>query len=246
VRWKFWDRKWPTVFHVTHYKAGSQWIHKLLHACAPDRIVTPQDAGGHILGGPLRAGMIYPTVYLAKPAFDSVSLPHGSRRFVVVRDLRDTLVSLYFSLKHSHVLLDAKMASLRAELQARSQEDGLLWLLNGPEFTGIADIHASWVNSGEPLVHYEDLLDHDEAIFERVLIDQCGMPIAREQLRETVRRCRFEALTGRLRGEQDVASHERKGIAGDWRNHFTEEIDGAFDARYGPLLRRAVSLRQGS
>ena len=33
---------WPTVVHVTHWKAGSQWIYKILLGCVPDRIVPPQ------------------------------------------------------------------------------------------------------------------------------------------------------------------------------------------------------------
>src|SRR5438094_8552557 len=35
---------WPTVLHVTHPKAGSQWLHKILRQCAPERAVTPQYA----------------------------------------------------------------------------------------------------------------------------------------------------------------------------------------------------------
>jgi len=48
---------------------------------------------------------------------------------------------------------------------------------------------------------------------------------------------RFEAQTGgRPRGVEDVTAHQRKGVAGDWRNHFTDRIKRAFKARYGGLL----------
>lgn len=50
---------------------------------------------------------------------------------------------------------------------------------------------------------------------------------------------RFEKLSGgRKRGEDDVKSHFRKGVAGDWRNHFTPKIERAFKDRYGELLVR--------
>jgi hypothetical protein len=43
---------------------------------------------------------------------------------------------------------------------------------------------------------------------------------------------------GREVGREDPRSHYRKGIPGDWRNHFNAEHVAYFDAHYGPLLRR--------
>ncbi len=41
---------------------------------------------------------------------------------------------------------------------------------------------------------------------------------------------------GRKPGEEDVTSHYRKGVSGDWINHFTEEHKQHFKDRYGDLL----------
>jgi hypothetical protein len=90
--------KWPTLIHVTQAKAGSQWIHRILRGLAPNRVVEVTDESAH-LRVPIHSGMIYPTAYVTKDEFDSVVLPPSSRRFVVIRDLRDTLVSHYFSIK---------------------------------------------------------------------------------------------------------------------------------------------------
>ena len=50
---------------------------------------------------------------------------------------------------------------------------------------------------------------------------------------------RFETKTaGRKEGEEDVTSHYRKGVAGDWRNHFTQAHVDEFKTRYGDLLVR--------
>jgi hypothetical protein len=50
---------------------------------------------------------------------------------------------------------------------------------------------------------------------------------------------RFEAKTkGRRAGTEDTASHYRKGVAGDWVNHFTPEVAAAFEERFGGLPQR--------
>ena len=50
---------------------------------------------------------------------------------------------------------------------------------------------------------------------------------------------RFEAQTkGRRAGAEDPNSHYRKGVAGDWVNHFTAEHVDAFKERYGDLVVR--------
>jgi hypothetical protein len=57
---------------------------------------------------------------------------------------------------------------------------------------------------------------------------------------------RFEAQTmGRKRGVEDTTSHYRKGVAGDWVNHFTPEHAEGFVARFGDLLIR-LGYEEGS
>jgi hypothetical protein len=38
-----------------------------------------------------------------------------------------------------------------------------------------------------------------------------------------LRRHSFERIAGRDRGTEDVKSHFRKGVAGGWRDYFTEQ-----------------------
>lgn len=180
--------------------------------------------------------MVYPTVYVTKAEFDRVMEGIDSRRFVVIRDLRDTLVSYYFSVKMSHAPNPA-ILSWRPQLLSWSVEDGLIWLIQESVFWGCAAIQRSWYDAGETVIRYEDLLEHDEAILERVLVHDCGLPISSALLRAAVRDTRFERLSGgRPRGQEDQSAHERKGIAGDWRNHFTDRVKEAFKARFGAVL----------
>ncbi len=101
---------------------------------------------------------------------------------------------------------------------------------------GEAKIFSSWINAGEEWIRYEDLLEKDIGIMEAVLIDRCNLDIDRALFREHVLSCRFSRLSGRMAGQEDLNSHLRKGVAGDWKNHFTSKIKRAFKWRYGSLL----------
>jgi SAM-dependent methyltransferase len=229
----------PTLFHVTHWKAGSQWVYSILRELSPAHIVEPRVDQAQFFVAPLVSGAVYPTVYVTREQFHSVPLPAGYRKFVVVRDLRDTLVSAYFSLRYSHALSADHMALWRETLNKLTMEKGLLQLIDN-WLPMCASIQESWISSKESIVRYEQLLTNDFDVLEKVLIEECGIPASREQLRKIVARNRFgSADSGRKRGEEDIHAHQRKGIAGDWKNHFTPKIERAFYDRYGDLLARA-------
>jgi lipopolysaccharide transport system ATP-binding protein len=226
----------PAIVHITHYKAGSQWLYAILRACAPDRIVPPDARSGHFRYWPPESGKIYPTVYLTRQQFDEVSLPPDCRVFVVIRDLRDTLISSYFSLAGTHGMLDRPSLDLRRLLESLSVEKGLLYLIDH-WLIDPARIQLSWLEAGEPLIRYEDILERDTEILEEVLLNRCELGVPVEVFRQAVIARRFEWMTGgRPRGTEDLQEHMRKGIAGDWRNHFTPRVSDAFKARYGGLL----------
>src|SRR5262245_7506536 len=206
----------PTVFHITHHKAGSQWVNRILHTLAYDRLVQPEIENRQFLDRPVRAGAVYPTLYVTREQFESVALPEHWRRFVVIRDLRDILISFYFSVKYSHAMLHDVLRARRAALSGLSLEDGLLHVLETGR-AGFALIQWSWRLAGEDLIKYEDLLRYDEEILGRVLLRHCRLAVDPVRFREVVRAYRFETQTGgRKPGSEDVHSHERKGIAGDW------------------------------
>src|SRR6266511_3269713 len=161
---------WPTLVHVTHWKAGSQWIHRILRGIASDRVIQPENENAQFLRRPIRPAIIYPTVYVTKQEFDKTALPPFSARFVVIRDLRDTLVSHYFSVKISHTEDTPEIREWRSGLQALSNEDGLLRMLDFPDFQKSAAIQQSWQQSAEPLLRYEELIQQDEELIENLLL----------------------------------------------------------------------------
>lgn len=226
----------PTIFHVTHWKAGSQWVRKILEACAPDSIVAPRVYEAQFLSDPIQPGMVYPTVYVTREQFYKVKLPESWKRFIVIRDLRDTLVSVYFSIRFSHQTIADEIVKWRTVLVSLSEEDGLLYLFDEWLPRCVA-IQQSWLGGEDALLKYEELLGNDVKILEAALIDRCQLPVSREFFREVVLANQFERLTaGRRRGVENVQSHERKGISGDWKNHFTDKIKDVFKEKYGNLL----------
>jgi hypothetical protein len=226
----------PTIFHITHWKAGSQWIRKILEACVSELIVMPHSYQEQFFKDPIQAGRVYPTVYVTREQFYGVQLPSLWKRFIVFRDLRDTLVSGYFSLRFSHPAIADEIVQWRNTLDGLSEEDGLLYVLN--EWMPLnAAIQRSWLGGEDAILKYEELLRDDMGNFERILLDECQLPISREAFREIVISNRFENLTaGRQRGTEDINAHERKGISGDWENHFTGKVKDEFKKKYGQLL----------
>jgi lipopolysaccharide transport system ATP-binding protein len=225
----------PALFHVTHWKAGSQWIYAILRGLFPSRIVPPMAENYQVHNWPLVAGGVYPTIYATKAQFDQ-SVPGGAPTLIVIRDPRDTLISYYFSLKFSHAVTLDRMAHDRELVRKLSVEDGLLvaieyWM------QGVADIQSSWLASHEPIVRYEDLVRDDFGVLKEALIDRLRLPITEKALRDVTAACRFERLSGgRRQGDENNGSHYRKGVSGDWRNHFTPRVTAAFKQRFGDLL----------
>lgn len=213
--------------------------------CVPDLVIPSFDElvenpamnpSWEFLSRPLVPGGVYPALYLPRDRFDQVEGAGFCRRFVVIRDLRDTLVSGYFSIRYSHPTDMRHVAELRAELESCSVEDGLIFLFDG--FLDLcAAVQGTWMESGDPMLRYEDLLVEDIGLLELVLLEHCELPVTREEFRRSVEANRFERLSGGRRlGQEDRSSHFRRGARGDWRNHFTPKVAGEFKERFGDLL----------
>lgn len=85
-------------------------------------------------------------------------------------------------------------------------------------------------------VKYEDLLRQPEEELRR-LLEFLGAEASEEVADRCVREASFEKLgEGRKRGEEDPTAFVRKGIAGDWKNVFTEQNKRTFKNQAGDLL----------
>jgi lipopolysaccharide transport system ATP-binding protein len=238
TQWFPWRRRRfrpPPLMHITHGKAGSTWVDRILRQLygkqvAPRAYEIPDRLS-------FERYRVFSAVFISRPAFLKHVELRGIHRFVVMRDLRDTLVSNYFSLRDTHEL-DAGgiIARRRQHLRDRSTEEGLIFLLDDAMHEH-AEIQRTWAESDAPVFKYEELIADDLAIFRRLLIETFGHEISDEALRRAVESSRFENVFQRKIGEADPTSHGRQGAPGDWKNHFTPAVRRAFEEKFGAVLR---------
>lgn len=223
----------PTLLHITHAKAGSTWIEGILRALFGKQV----RGRGYAIPDFVSAKEKVFSVFMTREEVLTRPELEPAKRFIVLRDLRDTLISRYFSLRASHELDSAgKIAAQRAELCALSIEDGLAKVMEDAGMAASARIQRSWFGSGEVVLRYEDLLADDVALFRRLFLEQLALPLTPARIEKAVVANRFEKLFRRQLGVEDTASHGRKGTPGDWRNHFTPRLADRFHELYGELL----------
>jgi hypothetical protein len=225
----------PTVFHVTHWKAGSQWVRSVLKHAAPRRFVQPQpDANGPI-GGPIVPGAIYSPVYAAAEPFRAaVHSDPSHRAFLVIRDPRDALISWYFSLLYSHTPDEPTVLESRQELSRLNKSEGLA-LMICRHMQEVIRIQRQWIDAGVPVFRYEDLRANQQGEFEKIFA-YCGLDVSTWRRRRIVRRHSFIRRTWWRLGKENVHSYLRKGAVGDWRRHFDDDVKRLFKTHFGETL----------
>jgi hypothetical protein len=85
---------------------------------------------------------------------------------------------------------------------------------------------------------YESLLADAVGILARSIPLHSGQPVDLTRLSAVVQQHSFAQQTGRAAGQEDRSSFRRKGVAGDWKNHFSREAAELFEAHCGHVLRR--------
>jgi len=86
-------------------------------------------------------------------------------------------------------------------------------------------------------VYYEDLLNQpfDELI---KLLEFLGVDTSTQVVNKCLDDSTFEKLSGgRQSGVEDSQSFYRKGISGDWKNHFSEDLHSEFQSLSGEILQ---------
>jgi hypothetical protein len=176
-------------------------------------------------------------LYINHGTYDAIPKPASHRGFFVTRDPRDILVSFYFAARHSHRPI-AVIPTLRRQLTNVGEEEGLAITLDALTEMGLFEAQRSWGapqdTGGLAVFRYEDLAA-DHRVFLRRLFDHLQVPMPDDELEELCHRKSFEAVTGRPQGTEDVNSHLRKGIAGDWREHMTPALLSRLDEATGGL-----------
>lgn len=150
----------------------------------------------------------------------------GARFVLMLRDGRDVVTSLWFY--NRRISGDAPAM---ADLVARAAP---VWAEDCRRALAFQTAHPDRA----VLLRYEDLLTDAEGGLTSVL-RLLGLDADPATVAACVAAARFETLSGgRRRGETDPASQFRRGVAGDWRDHFDAAAESAFMTAAGGMLAR--------
>ena len=229
----------PLVFVVGYLKSGSTWAAQLV---------------AHVLELPFPRFSLLP---IGCPA-----VVHGHERVwkrypkcvYVMRDGRDVMVSQYFFMSKSipdgdNPRMTARQHRMFPSLVNKvNVHDNLTAFVNRmmrkPESARAnwGEHLRSYYASDNPnvvLLRYEDLMQDGPNTLGRVMSELTGEEADADRVRESLDRFSFERQAGRRRGDERRSNFLRKGLVGDWTNHFTRSAAEAFDRSCGDMLIRA-------
>jgi hypothetical protein len=86
------------------------------------------------------------------------------------------------------------------------------------------------------VITYESLLADTPGVLRDAVAWACGREPDDWVVRMTAEKNSMQRLTGRRPGEEDRGDFIRKGVAGDWRNHFSADAARVFDRLAGDVL----------
>jgi hypothetical protein len=166
------------------------------------------------------------------------SAPAGGKAIVVLRDPRDRIISWVWSMSHGHS--PDRHNNLQREL-LHSISPRARVLVGLFEFTRIARHFRSWLigsrNNRLLISRYERLVADPIGEFGTIL-GFMDSEVPRSTLTRVLDRLSFAARSGRAPGEENVSSHYRKGVVGDWSNYFDRALGRHFEQRHAGLLRQ--------
>lgn len=207
------------IYHIIEYpKCGGTWLMRLLRSCYNQETIE----GDEILAG------------MSERFYKRHVLPKGyvQRPILIVRDPRDVWVSFYF-----HVVHLQRDKKVRAEIgYAEDQPDAeclekfVRLYIEKPErhypFFAYEDLVNAWqdkMHNAGVLVKYEDMQVDTLTVLKKIS-DRYSLGISEKTMRDAIEKNTFRKLAGREKGEMDSSSHKRKGIVGDWKNYFSDQL----------------------
>ena len=247
--------KITNVYHCSVYRTGSQWLRSilsdmrvcrysgLLHemhfqrifgtAQFPDRTVNYEDFP---FKKPFARRRIV-SIYASYENYTLIPKPEHFRTFFIFRDPRDIVVSHYFA-----SLRDARHFNSPDYRILADPDGGISFMIDKLKEMGLFSSLRSWASipKGKPhvlLLQFEELCGTRKFESFKELFGHCDIAMPENVLKTLLKEHSFEALSGgRKPGQEDENSHYRKGVIGDWKNHFMDKHIDKFKAVTGDLV----------
>ena len=238
----------PIVFIAGLPKSGTTWLERMLASYPGYHDLLIPEVAAHELATGGSNDFELPDDFFSR--FDRMLVitkmhchgsPHnvellrqaGVRYAVLFRDLRDVAVSHYFYVRntpwHPEHPVYAPLTVVEG-LDEFARRSLPAW----------ADWVRSWRDRHDEalglIVRYEEMLRDAERVM-TALAEHFELDSSPETVRRIVEQQRFERLAaGRHRGQERSGSFFRKGVAGDWKNHFTPELSETYAGVLGDFL----------
>jgi hypothetical protein len=238
----------PIVFIAGLPKSGTTWLERMLAGYPGYHDLLIPEVAAHELATGGSNDFELPDDFFSR--FDRMLVitkmhchgsPHnvellrraGVRYAVLFRDPRDVAVSHYFYVRntpwHPEHPVYAPLAVVEG-LDEFARRSLPAW----------ADWVRSWRDRHDEelglIVRYEEMLQDAEGVM-TALAEHFELDSSPETVGRIVEQQRFERLAaGRRRGQERSGSFFRKGVAGDWKNHFTPELRETYARVLGDFL----------
>lgn len=244
------------VFHLCVTKTASQWVRRIL---ADERTYRysglrhyqyqnelpgrsdPRRLTERSFEKPFPPRTIVSPLYIDRDNYRRIPRSESARGFFVMRDPRDITVSWYFSMKHSHANIGG-VEENRKLLNAMPPTEGMGQVIDILTARGLYEALGSWSAAPDGdaeviVLRYEDMIGPEQvALFER-LFEHCDIRMPERVFRKLLDDYSFKSLSGgRREGQEDVQSHYRKGVAGDWKESFDDALVERFKGATGDLV----------
>ncbi len=224
---------YTNVYHCCVQRTASQWFRRVFNdetfyrhtgLYVEPYIEVGLNSAAITAPFPRRSMVVH--LYVNRSTFEEIAKPAEHAGFFVTRDPRDIVVSFYFAALRSHKPIGI-IPALRSKLTGLDWEEGMAVTIDALEDVGLFRAQRSWGPPAPgaviPVLRYEDLaVDH--VGFLRGLFDHLRVPISDSELEQLCERKSFQALTGRAQGVEDVNSHLRSGVPGDWQRYMTPSL----------------------
>jgi glutaredoxin 3 len=220
----------PSIYAIGYVRSGTNWICNLLSAYTG----LPVNEPWKYRFPPLSPRIFHLHRFLP---FQTVR----NRSIYIMRDGRDTFISRYFHLLRQPVQKAAAEKYLGREMTPDNMSENLTGFIRFlTTYSGSApdwrEHIRNWSRHDFITVKYEELSQDPEGTLARALQQLAGEPPDMERVRAAVEANRFSKLTARKPGQEDSTNYFRKGVVGDWRNHFTKTDARVFDEYAGDEL----------